>query len=258
VIGNEIAYNNPIIPTSTRCARFVGILGALYRKGVGLKILLLPGMDGTGVMFEPFINHAPKSAQIKVIKLIQDVGVTYREQAEVIAHGIIGENVTIIAESYSGVIAHELIKLAPNSIKHMVFAASFLDRPSIMLPLANIAPNFMLNHSLYPDFIVSRVLFGRYRSSHFLRLFKLAMSEVSIDLLKFRIDQISNLPPFNDTIEIQSTYQQAKQDNLISSSSFNAFSSAYSQINLRQLDGSHFLLQTNPIGCWDEVVKIAV
>jgi hypothetical protein len=154
----------------------LSFIAALYRKGVGLKILLLPGMDGTGVMFEPFINHAPQSAQIKVIKLIQDVGITYREQAEVIAHSI-GEDVTIIAESYSGVIAHELTKLAPNSIKHMVFAASFLERPSIMLPLATIAPNFMLNHSLYPDFIVSRALFGRYRSSHLFRLFKLAMSE---------------------------------------------------------------------------------
>ena len=230
---------------------------ALQGKGVGLKILLLPGMDGTGLMFEPFIKHAPTSTQITVIKLIQDVGVTYREQAEVIARSI-EEDVIIIAESYSGVIAHELTKFVPNSLKHMVFAASFLERPSMILPLINVAPNFMINYSLYPDFIVSRALFGQYRSSYLSKLFKLAMSEVPIELLKFRLSQISNLKHSNDTSEIHSTYLQAQQDNLVANSSFNAFNRAYSQMNLRKLNGSHFLLQTNPIGCWAEILKIAV
>ncbi|WP_371196392.1 alpha/beta fold hydrolase [Glaciecola sp. SC05] len=221
-----------------------------------MNILLLPGMDGTGIMFEPFIKLLPSSADVQIVKLIQEIDVSFEEQAKELVANIKKETI-IIGESYSGLIAHEIGKIAPDSIKHIVFAASFLEQPSSLAKFGKLVPKAMLNYSLYPEFMVKEMLFGKYSSQYLMDLFHRAMSNVPLDLLEYRIKQISNLNPIESVSSIPSSYLQASDDRLVSGNAAKVFKKAYANIELKQLDGSHFVLQTNPSDSLREVLAIA-
>ena len=47
-----------------------------------LKIVLLPGLDGTGKLFAPFLKIAPAGIELLPIKLVQKP-ISYKEQAEI-------------------------------------------------------------------------------------------------------------------------------------------------------------------------------
>lgn len=221
-----------------------------------MNILLLPGMDGTGVLFEPFVKAFPNSIDIQVATLIQEKDVSIEEQASALL-GQVKNNTIIVAESYSGLVADELGKLAPESIKHIVFAASFLERPSILAKFGNIVPKAMLNYTLYPKSIVMQVLFGKYSSQYLMGLFERAMADISLDLLEFRIKQLCNLNKVEHSSNISATYLQAEHDSLVSSNAVDVFKKVYNRLNYKTVQGSHFVLQTNPKDTVREVLAIA-
>lgn len=221
-----------------------------------MNILLLPGMDGTGVLFEPFVKAFPNSIDIQVATLIQEIDVSFEEQASALL-GQVKNNTVIVAESYSGLVAHELGKLAPESIKHIVFAASFLERPSILAKFGNLVPKTMLDYTLYPKSIVMQVLFGKYRSQYLMRLFERAMVDVPLDLLEFRIKQVCNLNKVEHRRDIPATYLQAERDSLVSSNAVDVFKKSYTRLNYKTVQGSHFVLQTNPKDTAREVLTIS-
>ena len=220
-----------------------------------MRILLLPGMDGTGVLFDPFVKALPNSTEVQVAKLIQEKDISFEEQASVLL-GQVKHNTIIVAESYSGLIAHELGKLAPESIKHIVFAASFLERPSILAKFGNLMPKSMLDYTLYPKPIIMQVLFGKYRTPYVMKLFERAMADVSVDLLAFRIKQLCNLKKIEQLSDIPATYLQAEQDRLVCNGAVDVFERVYTNLNCKTVPGSHFLLQTNPKGTVREVLAI--
>ena len=87
-------------------------------------------------------------------------------------------------------------------------------------------------------------------------LFKRAMTEVSLDLIKFRLQQISTINCEKKISNVPATYIQANQDLLISPKTIAAFKDTYNKFCVSNVDGSHFVLQTNPQSCWEEVIKV--
>ena len=90
------------------------------------KIILLPGMDGSGIMFGPLIQLISNRYDYEVIALHQLDDQSYESQAEFVANRIGDESVILFAESYSGYIALLISRLKPHNIKHIIFAASFI------------------------------------------------------------------------------------------------------------------------------------
>ncbi|MBF7074585.1 hypothetical protein ISG33_14360 [Glaciecola sp. MH2013] len=126
-----------------------------------------------------------------------------------------------------------------------------------MAKFGNLLPKAMLNYSLYPEPIVKHILFGKYSSQYLMGLFQRAMSGVSLDLLEFRIKQISNLNQPESKSDIPATYLQATHDMLVSGNAVEVFKKAYANLSLKTMDGSHFVLQTNPHDSLREVLAIA-
>ncbi|MFC6631843.1 alpha/beta fold hydrolase [Microbulbifer taiwanensis] len=124
-----------------------------------MNLALLPGMDGTGLLFEPFLVHAPASFKVTPLSLRQDPHLSYADQAEHILSKLESENTIIVAESYSGRVAYEIAQLQPERIKHIVFAASFLSRPSTLAGIASLLPLQLLKNGFTPSAIIGRVAF---------------------------------------------------------------------------------------------------
>jgi pimeloyl-ACP methyl ester carboxylesterase len=195
-------------------------------------------------------------AKTQVVCLNQEVGFSYQQQAINIANAV-DEETILFAESYSGLIANELIRLCPQYIKHVVFAASFTTSPSMLLPLVKYLPSSLLNFAHYPKGLVARFLFGQNKSEYLYSLFAEAMNKVPLEVVRFRLNEIIQLEAAAGAcIDMNVTYISAKQDNLVPSTAVNGFKAIYKTVRQVEVDGSHFVLQTNPQDCMDTLIKV--
>ncbi len=214
-------------------------------------------MDGTSLLFEPLIAHVPAGFKVTPLSLRQEPYLSYTDQAEHILSKIESENTIIVAESYSGRVAYDIAQIQPERIKHIVFAASFLTRPSTLARIAPFLPLQLLKNGIIPSPIIGRLAFGRDRSNRLTELLEASLHQVDTAVLRHRLKQISTLQIPTKTIEIPCTYIRARSDNLVSAKAVESFKDICSNLTIREVAGSHFILQTNPRACWKAIREIA-
>ena len=78
---------------------------------------------------------------------------------------------------------------------------------------------------------------------------------MSYGVLSFRHKQIGLLTENHDICNIKAPYIQATGDKLVSSHCVDAYKKVFNSIEIFQVEGPHFLLQTNPIACAEIVVN---
>lgn len=237
-----------------------------------MMILLLPGADGTGVLFKPFIevlqasintehfSKASKPISSVIINLNHDemgnpLAQKLSEQATRIENEYEGQSVVVIAESYSGLLAYELLSRQQLDITHVVFVASFLKAPSKFVSIvAKLNPVWLKGAiQTTPSVIWGRVLFGRWQTRQLRILFIQALKQTPNELLQQRLAIIANTTVAHKTLSMPCLYLQANQDNLVSAQNIEIFDEVFTDFSRIAMDGSHFLLQTNPEGVWEAI-----
>ncbi|GAA0851802.1 hypothetical protein [Aliiglaciecola litoralis] len=206
-------------------------------------------MDGTGKLFGPIISLLPETIVSEVIPLSSLKEDDAISQANEIAQRIGNEQIVIFAESYSGIIAYQLCQMSSLNIKHVFFAASFLYRPSHISKFAYLAPISIIRLNLIPKFFLSWILFGSWYRKDLVGLFLQSLEQVSNATLKKRLKIISSLIEPNNLIQTPCTYLQAKKDKLVSKYAVIQFQKICVNLNIKKLDGGHFIAQSNPQKC---------
>ncbi len=219
------------------------------------KLILLPGMDGTGQLFEPMINLLPVSIDTTVIPLSSLKEDDAKSQAYEIAKQFGEEPIMIFAESYSGLIAYQLCQISTLNIKHVFFAASFLARPSYISKFSYLAPISILRFNLIPKFFLSWLFFGSLNRKDLVDLFLKSLRLVSDATLKKRLKYIANLGEPSNRIHIPCTYLQATKDKLVSKKAVFQFQKVCANLQIKQLNGGHFIAQSNPKECVEAIIN---
>ena len=207
-------------------------------------------MDGTGILFEPLVNLIPDSVEYEVYPLQKFKSATPLEQAHELAKHIGNEEVIIFAESYSGLIAYELCRLKHNNIKHVIFAAAFLECPSFLSKLSILLPLSIIRMKLIPKKLLSYVLFGSFQRADLVNLFYRSLDKVSNNDLRFRLSIISGLSKVTTEIDVPATYICAETDLLVNRNCVKQFEKLFSNLKILELKGGHFIAQSNPEECW--------
>ncbi len=233
-----------------------------------MTLLLLPGADGTGLLFKPLLaqinasGFKAASADIKtaIIDLNYDEsGQLFNQllamQAAHIEDLYAHEPVQIIAESYSGLLAYELLMRQRLEITQMVFVASFLSMPSKLAPLAaKLKPKYLQSALRYtPERIWGRVVFGKWQNHYLRTLFIEAMQQTPNELLQQRLEIIAEAKVPTVKVHVPCLYLQGKQDNLVVAKNIAPFRRLFTNFEYQVLEGTHFLLQTNPQGVWQAI-----
>src|SRR5690349_8746161 len=95
-----------------------------------LKVVLLPGMDGTGTLFAPFITALEDAASIKIITYPTDQPLGYAALECLIRDQLpANEPFVLVAESFSGPIAIALAATPPAGLLGVVLCCSFTRNP---------------------------------------------------------------------------------------------------------------------------------
>lgn len=217
-----------------------------------MKLVLLPGMDGTGRLFEPFLRCLG-AGESQIIPLPDSGPQDYESLAKTIYLQLPKEPFTLLAESFSGAIAIRLIAMGHEYLKKVVFASSFLSSPG------KLRTRFMSQFSLdkfvglpFASAGIKLFCLGRTASKANIAELLSVVEEVPSDILKFRLREMSNLSNVSANFEIPALCLIATKDRLIQGSRYE-FEQTFENIVVQEIDGPHFLLQACPEECASEV-----
>jgi pimeloyl-ACP methyl ester carboxylesterase len=208
-------------------------------------------MDGTGFLFEPLL---PLISATKDVITFPSSGVqTYESIYAEIKKRIPIEAFYILAESFSGPLAARLASENLEQMKGIIFVATFLTCPS--KNLVRIAQNFpiktLIKFPLASAFIRKFLLGEKFP----LELFYRAIASVSERELKARLVALEGLQESGNNIysHIPTLYLRAENDLLVSKKHVNEFVAGFPNITVRNVPGTHFLLQSNPQACAEHI-----
>ena len=221
-----------------------------------MKIVLLPGLDGTGILFKPFIDALPSETDIQIISYPPSAKLNYQELTELVMSQLPKELFILVAESFSGYIAYQVVLRKPTNLKSVVFVATFLESPRpFLLALSRFLPRSRILSAPIPNYIIKLFLFGSAVNIKLIRLFKQSMKQVSSQILSYRlqeIEKLSNSPQFS---EIRAIYIQATNDKLVPKRCVENFEKRFNNLNVFEIEGSHFILQGNPLACAEVIAN---
>ncbi|VAW60328.1 hypothetical protein MNBD_GAMMA11-2573 [hydrothermal vent metagenome] len=217
-----------------------------------MLLILLPGMDGTGIMFEPFLERLSPENQVEVIAYPYDIALSYKELVLYVQERLPeNRDFVLLAESFSGPIAYEIAK-TNEKLRLVIFVASFIKPPGKLLSLVKIVPlkfiASVLDSVLSSDFVL-RALIGKLKTEYVLDLLKSALVKVSSDVMSCRIREMANLSKDVQGVINKSVYIQAISDNLVSSKHSDIIKNISNDFRIYRVEGSHFVLQVNAEKC---------
>jgi pimeloyl-ACP methyl ester carboxylesterase len=214
------------------------------------KLVLLPGMDGTGELFTNFVKALPEAFEFVVVRYPPDRFIPYSELADLVRKSCpISEPFILLAESYSTPLAVQYAAANPTNLAALVLCAGFASSPVggwrrvFALLLAPIMFRIPL-----PKFAAEFWLLGPDAPSSLLAAVQVTISSVKPNVLAARVREAITREVLAELeqITVPILYIQAKQDRLVSAKCLEDIRRINPQIELAKLDGPHLLLQREP------------
>lgn len=133
-----------------------------------LPLLLLPGLDGTGRLYDEFSAALPSQIDLRPLSYPADEALGYDELAERVRSELPTEPWVLIGESFSGPLALKLAAERPAGLMGLVLVATFGRRP---LPIpAWLVPTLAFRVTP-PRWLIRRLMFDAAASDAELQSF---------------------------------------------------------------------------------------
>lgn len=211
-----------------------------------MKLLLLPGMDGTGILFEPLLSELGGMDVVSVV-LPDHIPQDYESLAAYMALNLPDEDFIIVAESFSGGIAAALSQQDIPQLKGIIFVASFLSAPKKRLArLASWLPIGFLAGLPFSGLVYRMFFLGRDAGREEISLFRRAVKAVPDPALKSRLRVIAECRYDGFISSVPAVYIAASDDMLVSPGAVDNFKAAYPSVEVTEIKGPHFILQAQP------------
>ena len=213
-----------------------------------LTLVLLPGMDGTGVFFEDFAAALCPEFKPIIVAYPNDPCLGYIE-LEALARAALPQNdpYLILGESFGGPIAISIAASNPPGLLGLILCVTFARNPHPLLPLisAILKP---LPAVRVPRFIQQPNLFGRFNSPYLRAKLRKVRGLVSQKTLKARLEAVASIDVSENLrrVSVPTHYLRAKRDRVVSRSSCDHIRKIHPSVEVVELDAPHLLLQTVP------------
>ena len=219
-------------------------------------LILLPGMDGTGLLFEPFLAALGGEFDVEVVRYPADKPLNYAE-LEVIARAAIPPDgpVILLGESFSGPIAVSLAASMGSRVAGLLLCCSFVRNP---LPALSGLRGLVdaLPVARIPVRLLSYFLLGKFSSSAQRAALAAALSGVIPEVMRERmraalsVDVSAKL----GQLKIPLLYMQATRDRVVPHTAADLVMTLAPHTRKFEFDAPHLLLQTVP----QEAVRVVV
>ncbi len=221
------------------------------------EIVLLPGMDGTGEMFEPLVTVIKQSqpkAKIRIVRYPPNIALGYAELVEFAAAQLPCGPCILIGESFSGPIALELATKFSENVQCVVLSTSFACNPLTSLAWAAPLLDF-LPISYAPSWLMEQQLFNDSATPALKAALDRALKSVQPNVMRARLRAIFQVDARKTLSQMQQPllYLQADADRVVPERCAQEIKQAQPNAKILTLPGPHCLLQAAPELAWRSI-----
>ena len=176
---------------------------------------------------------------------------SYAELAELVTAQLPDdEDFIIVAESFGGPIAYLIAKNAPQHLKFVVYAASYIDSPNkLLLKFRFILPLIFKLSARLPDKILNLALLGGMGSLAHIHKLKALLLGFPVSLFSHRLNELARLSMPLDKTDVKAIYIRPRSDYLVTDSGYLSVAKWHKAVHRIETEGTHFLFQSNPLAC---------
>lgn len=222
-----------------------------------LHLILLPGLDGTGKLFDPFIKQFPDPTRVTVISYPMDKYILFAQLVDYIVPLLPADRpLAILGESYSGPVALSLAARNDIDIRKVILVATFAKYPaSFLKTISRLLPLSLLSRLPIPDFVMKHYCFGNATDKTLYTMLRDSVTANKPKVLARRahdgtsVDVTSSLAG----IKVPCLYIAASDDKLVPAAAIDHLRRHLPDLSVATIQGAHFILQVQPRACFEAV-----
>ncbi|MGW8394805.1 alpha/beta fold hydrolase [Pseudoduganella sp. HUAS MS19] len=214
-------------------------------------LVLLPGMDGTGELFEPFIAALGDEFEVRVVRYPGDHCGGYDVLEEIARASIPGDRpYVMLGESFSGPIAISIAAASPGQLQGLVLCCTFARNPRPALAALKRFAGTLPLKMLPAGWLVP----PQMRAA-----FKRTLDQVTTPALRARMRAVLSVDVCARlaACEVPVLYLRAARDRLVPRAAAELIADIQPAGRTVEFDTPHFLLQTAPEQAAREVAAFA-
>jgi pimeloyl-ACP methyl ester carboxylesterase len=211
-------------------------------------LVLLPGMDGTGDLFAPFLEALGGRFKTKVVRYPTDRELGYEELLMLTRRALpIDEPYVVLGESFSGPIAISLAAESLPLLRGVVLCCTFARTPRPALtPLKSLL--VLMPFQSVPSVALSWALLGSFGSAALRSSIASAVRRVAPRVLRARLRSVASIDVSARlaTVRVPCLYLRASHDRLVPASASVHIQGVLPQVSVVEVNAPHCLLQASP------------
>lgn len=214
------------------------------------RMLILPGMDGTGKLLLEFMDELPASLHKETPQYLTDRVLSYDDLAKLV-RSLCEDSppFVLLAESFSTPLAVRIAAENPANLRGLILCAGFATSPVRGVKrwvVSMLAP--LLMRAVMPEAAIRAWLVGRDATSTLVRNTREAIVSVQPAILTERLRAVLACDVRSDLrhVTVPMLYLQAQHDWLVRPRCLKEIRTIRPDVRDVVVDGPHFLLQREP------------
>lgn len=211
-------------------------------------LVLLPGMDGTGELFRPFLDAMQQQYPVRVVDYPTSGVLGYAELEIAMRASIPREGeFFLLGESFSGPVAIAIAASRPPGLKGLILSCTFARNPRPYLGALQFLIGALPTGPVAMR-CASAALLGSYSTASLRGAFLEAVGKVTPDALRARLRAVVSVDVTRElaAIDVPTLYLRATHDRVVPTSAGELIKRVKPEAHLIDVDGPHFLLQAAP------------
>lgn len=217
---------------------------------MNVRLVLLPGMDGTGELFSEFIAALPGEFRIDTVRYPSDGCLSYAELERFVREACpLSEPFVLLAESFSTPVAIKYAASKPSNLEGLILCVGFATSPargwrrivgSLLAPI--------MFHIPLPSIAVKRWLVGSDAPPSLVKRVRSVVMSVRPRVLSSRLRGVfaCDVRSELEQIDVPMLYVRAERDRLVEPERLTELLRIRPQITEVTIEGPHLLLQREP------------
>jgi pimeloyl-ACP methyl ester carboxylesterase len=217
------------------------------------EIVLLPGLDGTGDLFDRLAARLQPELVVKVVRYPPDPSLGYAGYAEIVRNEIGGRPVYLLGESFSGPVAVRVATQLGRQVKGVVLAATFVKNP---WPAFLIRRAALVDPRTTPSNIRDAILLGPYGDPELVRKINEVVRTLSRPVRAARLRAVAEVDVRTDFSRLACPILvlHGRGDWLVRKSLIQQAVCEKGRARMIVIPGAHMLLQTRSAEAAAEII----
>jgi pimeloyl-ACP methyl ester carboxylesterase len=223
-----------------------------------MRVVLLPGLDGTGDLFAELVRETPAGFAATVIPYPPAEPLGYPELAALVERQLPrDEPFLLLGESFSGPVAIRVAAREPAGLRGLILCNTFAVHPAWSgfryMPW-RLAFSFPI-----PSYKVAFYLVGRREARRWVKPVRDANRRVSARVHAHRMRSVlsEDVRDMLGAVRVPVLYIRGTRDRLVRSGCLRRIRAAKPDIEVAEIDAPHLVLQLQPRASWQAITSFA-